>query len=382
MPKRFKILFITAWYPHASNPMHGIFIREHAKAVSLYDDVRVIHLAGASPRGRLWTLSEETDQKLSNGIPTYHLSTRKFPLPGLSFLVFIWGIWRAFLQMQKYGFVPDILHANIFSAGVPAVILGKLYHLPVLISEHYSGFPRKMLSPMDIFKARFAFERAARVILVSQALKKGIEQYHIRANFRLIPNAVDLSRFLYDGSKIAHEPPKFLFVGSLIPIKGLDFLLKALECIKDRRWTLDIVGDGPERAGYEKLSRDLMIDRHLSFHGYQSHDNVAEFMRQADLFISSSLWDNFPSVLVEAQACGLPIVGTDVGGIPEIVYPGSGWLARPGDITSLSETLALALDQLSTINREEISMHAKKYSRSEVGLQFHRLYEEVSSKRN
>jgi len=377
MTKRLNVLFIAAWYPAASNPVEGIFIREHALSVNLYDDVRVVHLSNPSRKGRLWDFREEIDPQLSEGILTYHLTSRRLPVPGLSYLIFLWGILRAFRKLRKEGFTPDIIHAHIYSAGVAAVILGKIYHVPVVVTEHNSAFQRKDLSPINIYKARFAFQNAQCVTVVSQSLKKNIEQYHIKSNFMVIPNAVDLTQFYYDQSKTIHDPPKIIFVGSLIPRKGLDFLLPALERIKDRPWKLDIIGDGPSKFKYEELSKSLNLNSRIRFLGYQAHASVSEFMRQADLIVSSSLSENQPCVLLEAQACGLPIIGTNVGGIPEIIYPGSGWLAQPGDIASLANALSIALEQILIIDRKEISNIAKKYSLSNVGLNFHNLYEEL-----
>ena len=377
MPNRLKILFITSWYPDSANLMQGVFIREHAKSVHLYDDLVVIHLSGISQTGNIWELCEETNYLITEGLPTYHFSTRKLSLPGLSYLLNLWGIWRAFLKLCKNGFHPDIIHANIYAAGVPSVILGKLYHIPVIITEHSSAFPRQLLSIVEILKARFAFKNAQRVTPVSQVLKKSIQQYHVSPNFTVVPNSVDFQHFFLNPSRTSNDPPKYLFVGSLIPIKGLDYLIKALEFLKDKPWTLDILGDGPERTTYVEMSKSLKIDDHLVFHGYQSHEKVAEHMRQADLFILPSLWENLPCVLIEAQACGLPIVATNIGGIPEIVYPGSGWLAMPGDVASLTATISLALDQLTTIDRKEISFKAKRYSMSQVGFEFHKIYQDI-----
>ena len=82
---------------------------------------------------------------------------------------------------------------------------------------------------------------------------------------------------------------------------------------------LDILGDGPRKEEYMKLSAELGLSDRVFFHGYQSKNVVANYMRQAQLFVLPSLWENLPCVLIEAIASGLPILSTQAGGIPEIV---------------------------------------------------------------
>jgi hypothetical protein len=83
--KRLKVLFITAWYPTREVPVQGVFGREHAKAVQLYDDVVVLHLAGSDPTLRtMWRIEQEANETLTEGIPTYRVWHRRFPVPKLS----------------------------------------------------------------------------------------------------------------------------------------------------------------------------------------------------------------------------------------------------------------------------------------------------------
>lgn len=84
--RRLKVLFITSWYPTKENPVAGVFVREHAKAVRLYDDVVVPHSAGRKSHIRgLWQMEQETDQDLTEAIPTYRLGHRRSPIPRTTF---------------------------------------------------------------------------------------------------------------------------------------------------------------------------------------------------------------------------------------------------------------------------------------------------------
>ena len=121
---------------------------------------------------------------------------------------------------------------------------------------------------------------------VSFSLQKAIERYGIRAKFRVVPNVVDTALFFPPSNERSHDhnPKRILFVGQLNSDhkKGVPFLFQALTQLHQQRddWHLDIVGDGPARAEYERMALDLRISDNVTFHGFKSHAEVAEFMRQ------------------------------------------------------------------------------------------------------
>jgi len=376
--KRLRVLFLSHWYPTAENPVAGVFVREHARAAALNDEVCVLH--GAGPKQGMagfWQMEEERDPALTAGIPTYRVWHRPKPLPGLTSFLYLWAMLRAASRLRRSGFRPDVLHAHIYEAGVVAVILGWWWRLPVVISEHSSDFPRRRLPRWQVWKARFAFGRATRVLPVSQALQNGIEQYGIRAKFEIVPNAVDPALFHPpDRPRAPHGPARLLFVGSLIPVKGVPILLEALARVRRQRqdWRLDLIGDGVCRAEYEQLAAEMGLSDHVRFHGRQSKPDVAAWMRQADLFILPSLWENAPCVIAEAQATGLPVLAAETGGIVEMITPATGRMTPAGDADALAAVIVVMLDSLPTFDPALITAQARRYHLAEVGRQLHELY--------
>lgn len=379
---RHKVLFITAWYPTSTQPVWGVFVREHAKAVQLYDDVAVLHCLLPDPALPQPTLTErETDPALTEGIPTYRAWYRAEPVSKTAYIRFLQSVRRAYREIVADGFRPDVLHAHIYEAGLAAVLLGKRHRLPVVITEQFSAFPRRLLSRQKVLKARWAFGQADRVLPVSAALQTSIEQYGIHARFHRVPNVVDAGLFAPPPAPCpSHDPIRILFVGSLIPVKGVGFLLDALAQVQQQRkdWCLDLVGDGQERAAYERRAADLGLATQVTFHGWKTKPEVAEFMRTADLFVLPSLWDSMPCVIVEAMASGLPIVASDVGGIPEMVDASViGALAPPGDAGALAAVLLERLAILDQTDRHLIASKAERFSMAVVGQTLHDIYEEV-----
>jgi len=378
MKERLEILFLPAWYPSNKNPVNGVFVKEHAKAVSLYNDVVVIYSEGIDKdtKGLCKVVSDREEE----GIRTIRIKHRKSPIPKTTYFIYLWSIFSVFRKLLKEGWRPNIIHAHVYSAGVPGIILGRIYKIPVIITEHYTGFPRHSLNRLDILKAKFAMNRASIVLPVSDDLRKHIQSYGIHNRFQVVPNVVNTGFFHPNPNINKRKTKRILLVALLDPKKGVPYLLQALAKLREKRkdFVLDIVGDGPNRKEYEELMRELGLAEIVEFHGLKSKEEVAEHMRQCDFFVLPSLWENLPCVLIEAMASGLPIVASRVGGIPEIINKQVGILTLPKDVDSLTTALDYMLDHYQDYSPEKISQYAKdNFSYEAVGRKLDRIYREV-----
>lgn len=378
---RLKVLFVTSWYPTKEQPVGGIFVREHAKAVQLYDDVVVLHLAGPRPGlRRTWELEMEPDSALIEGIPTYRLWYRRLPVPKTSFLIRVWGTFAAIRKLKENGFNPDIIHANVYDSAAAVLPAVRLYHIPFVVTEHWSGFPRRLLGRLDAWAARIAFGSAGIVIPVSHILKRSIEDYGIRARFHVVPNVVDTDLF-HPGERprSSGDVKKLLFVGLLdhAHIKGVPYLLQSLSALKRKRsdWHLDIVGDGPARKEYERMVEDLGLKDNVTFLGLKPKWAVAELMRSATLFVLPSVTETFGVVAAEALASGTPVLATRCGGPEEFVTTEVGELVPPRDPVALAQGINRILESIERFDSQKISEYAvRQFGRSVVGLKLHQLY--------
>lgn len=379
--ERLKVLFITAWYPTPEQPVVGIFVREHAKAVQHYDDVAVLHVAGVSDKlSGACRIERETDPGLTEGIPTYRLWFRRSPIPHTSFFFLLWGIFRASRHIVARGFRPDIVHAHVHSVGISAVLLAKILRVPLVFTEQSTVFPSKSLSKTGFWQAKIGFERASVVLPVSHSLEKAISEYGINANTRVVPNVVDTAVFTGNAGSPSHSTTHLLFVGLLDTEhkKGVPVLLKALGQLKggQKAWHLDIVGDGPARDEYEQLVTELELKDRVTFHGMQPKQKVAEWMNRADFFVLPSVRENLPCVITEAMASGLPIVSTLADGIPEMVDADTGILVTPGDVSALSSALDEMMDTQHRYDRTAILEKSRRYSQETVGQTLHAIYQD------
>lgn len=378
--KRLKILFLTPWYPSVENLAEGIFVKRHAMAVSLFNEVTLIAFSeGPVSQQTLYAVSES----IEDGIKTIIIKIKRSPIPNTNSFFHLCAIWKCFRKLIKDGYKPDIIHANIYWAGVYAAILSRRYNVPFVITEHWTGFCNQQLTAVQKVKAQFSMNRAKIILPVSQDLKKHIEQYRINNKFRVVPNVVDTEVFYPLASKIdrgkKHRKKKMLLLAMLNPRKGIPYLLEALYQIKDKRqdFVLDVVGEGPNRSEYDQIAKNLGLNYIVRFHGRQSE--IVSFMRECDFFVLPSLYENFGVVYIEAMACGKPVIATNAGGPREIVNNDVGIQVPPKDVKAIRDAVEYMLDNYQNYSPKRIARYAKeRFSYQAVGAMLGQIYKEVA----
>jgi glycosyltransferase involved in cell wall biosynthesis len=236
------------------------------------------------------------------------------------------GMERAIRAMR---WRPEVIHAHVFEAGFPAVLLARRFGARIVVSEHFTAFQRGLVRGMDLRLARFTFRHADLVCPVSEDLRAQLQAVEPRGRYRVVPNVVDTSIF-YPGTTRS-GPLRLLNVAALADKKRHADLIDAVAGMDAE---LEIVGDGELRD--ELVAR---AGRNVRFLGALPPERVAERMRAADVFVLSSEFENLPVVLLEALACGLPVVATDVGGVREVVDESVGALVPPRDVPALRRAI-------------------------------------------
>jgi glycosyltransferase involved in cell wall biosynthesis len=377
-----RVLFVTEHYPTPESPADGIFVQEHARAAALHADVAVLHLERS--RGRSFFDVERSDDAHP---PVLRVRYRRFGAP-FSYAAFLVGALAAFRQLRRSGFEADVVHANSHLSALPALLIGKLARKPVVYAEHWSIFlpanPAELRPAMGRL-ARFVLTRVDLVLPVSDAMRLALASLAPAATFRVIPNVVDGSVFYPDRQSERTTPPRLLTVGLFghNEAKGVDYLLRAVGRLRARAdFRLDVVGDGPLLPEYRRLAQELGLDDAVSFHGFLPKDDVAAFMREADLFVLASRFENNPCVVIEAMASGLPVVATRVGGIPELITADNGILAEPRDPDDIAGKIGDALERLDTFQRDAIAHDAlARFGRTQIGSELASAYDEVLARR-
>lgn len=171
-----------------------------------------------------------------------------------------------------------------------------------------------------------------------------------------IPNGVDCDTFS-PAERVANSTPQLLFVGRLCHQKGLDILFHALSELRDLAWSVELVGDGPERLALEAMAGELGIHDRVTFHGWLQKDQLPAAYQGADLFVFPSRDEGMPNALLEAMASGLPVVATRVAGNVDLIEDGvSGRLVPSEDVPALGA----AIRQLLTHAAPELGVTARE----------------------
>ena len=357
--RRRRILVVPKWYPWPERPVFGIFCREHARALATRHDVVVLaSLATPRPGFAIFRLEDAVE----DGIRTLRVRYRRPFLRPAAMGCQLLGMLAAWRRLRREGWRPDVVHAHVFEAAPPALALGRLSRAPVVVTEHYTGFQRGLVTGYDRRLAKWSFEHADLVAPVSEELAGHLRDLAPRARFAVVPNVVDTTTFApppeSGRSRRGDAPARLLNVADLAGKKGQSVLVRALAELPEA--TLDIVGEGPEREPLERLATELGVADRVRLLGARSREEVAEAMRAADIFVLPSFHENLPVVLIEAQASGLPAVATAVGGVPELVDDAAGLLTAPGDPAALAATIRAALDRRDSYDRVALARRAEQ----------------------
>ena len=358
-----RVLVVPKWYPWPDRPVFGIFCREQSRALARRHDVIV--LASTAVRAPGFAVFELSDA-VEDGLRTIRVRYRRPRFRPAAMACQIVGMLVALIQLRREGWRPDVVHAHVYSAGLPALILGRLSRARVVVTEHYTGFQRGRITGSDLLTARLAFRHADLVAAVSTNLAKCIKAVEPKARVRVVENVVDTDVFHPPAQPRATSQggsSRLLTVASLASKKGHSYLLEALARVRAESGhdvTLDLVGAGEERMRLEQRAQTLRLDSAVRFRGELSKDEVAEIMRGADLFVLPSLYENLPCVLIEATATGLPCVATAVGGVREILGDGGGVLCPPRDPDALAAAISGVLERLGDFDPDVLAERARR----------------------
>lgn len=253
------------------------------------------------------------------------------------------GLWR--LAGRS-----DVLHLmansgwswHLFAA--PALLVGALRRVPVVVNYRGGGAAEFLARSAPL--VRLTMRLAARLVVPSRFLVEVFARHGMPAE--VVPNIVDLARFSRRGPRDPSTPPHLVVARNLEPLYDNPTALRAFALLR-RRWPsarLTIAGSGPQAGELRALAQSLGLADAVHFTGSLDRDAMAALYRSADLMLNPSLADNMPNSVLEAMASGLPLVSTNVGGVPWIVRDGeTGLLVPAGHAEAMAEAALRVLGE-------------------------------------
>ncbi len=312
-----------------------------------------------------------------------HYQTKK------ELLKYAWESYKYGRELAKKNHY-DLSH-SFFSVpcGFVSLLLKWEFKIPYIVSLRGSDVPG--------YSERFTFlyqfitpiikkiwSQAHFVVANSQGLKELALKTLPKKEIRVIFNGIDVREFFPDHSKLNPNQFHIVCVSRVTPRKGIRFLVQAFKILEGRyeHVRMLIVGDGNEKKSLEELVQALGLEDKIVFLGGVAHERVVEYYQKANVFVLPSLNEGMSNTVLEALACGLPVVATDTGGTKELIKDGvNGLIVRMKDSNDLVEKIEkLVLNpELEKNMALESRKLAEKISWDIIADEYYKLYRETSN---
>lgn len=379
------ILYLPSWYPSELDTFTGDFIQRHALALSLFIPVHVVFIVRDKNKKTATSIriEEKTTGNLTETIIYY--TSKNYRV----------GFIERLMSIRKYNSVykqffstwitqngkPFAVHVHVpYKAGLIALWLKKRYNLNYYVTEHWAGYDKTNADNFFSRPASFRyitkkiFSNAKNVICVSEDLAFKLSSIIPAIQTKVIPNTVNEKLFYFDRNN--HQSFKFIHhISAWKGQKNTEGLIRVLADLHKKRQDWECIMYGPVLPSLAELVITLGLANHIKFTGEISYENVGEIVRSASAFVTFSNYENQPCSILEALCCGVPVIATKVGGIPEIINAQNGILIEPKNELQLLHAIEKIMKDYNDYNREEIAEDSKdKFSFYTVGKQLSLLY--------
>jgi len=350
-----RIALVTPILPVPQDPTRGRFIFETAKALSRQAQVRVFLQQADYLHARLPGLQAASAQPLRGRLNLDGLDVEAATYPAMPKLSRPFNGWLSGRSVSPgiKAFKPDaVIGYWVYPEGAGALQAARQLGVPGIIGA--LGTDIHMRSGLNAWLTRRTLQQADAVITVSEAMTRYTESQHgVPGNqITTIVNGFNTGIFhprpreqTRQALGLAPDEQVILYVGRLIEAKGLRELMTAFQAVLTQhpRARLAFAGEGALKTELQAQIEQVGLTSRIQLLGGIAPSSVAEWMSSADVLTLPSWSEGYPNVLVEALACGCPVVASRVGGIPEIVNEHNGLMHPARDATALAQSLLKAL---------------------------------------
>ncbi|MFN3230933.1 MAG: glycosyltransferase family 4 protein [Alphaproteobacteria bacterium] len=373
-----NVLSFTSLYPNAAQPVHGVFVENRLRRLLETGEVKITVVAPvpwfpfkSALFGRYSDFARVPAHEVRHGIDIFHPRYKVVPKVGMSIApsLMFRGVRDEVIRLKRLLQI-DLIDAHYFYPdGVAAVRLAQDLAVPVCVTARGSDLTEIPAFPKPRQQIAQAAGDADAIVTVCDALQRPLVDLGIdRAKIRTLRNGVDLDLFQPVGRDIARAKwgvtgKTVLSVGLLIDRKGHNLTIEAMQHIPNT--TLLIAGSGETRGELEAQIKSLGLTDRVRLLGQVPHEDLPSLYSAADAMVLASSREGWANVLLEAMACGTPVVATDIWGTPEVVAaPEAGVLIKersPEAIIKGIEQLFAALP-----DRAATRAYAEKFSWNET----------------
>lgn len=380
-----RVLCLCSWYPDEEQPYNGDFVQRQILAVAPFCALTAIHVYPSVQIAE--TDCAITTHRCKNAyeevLVKYRKANRSLFSSALSHYRFLKYFKLAIANYVKENGVPDIVHVHVmWRAGILGRWMKRKYGVNYITTEHWSKYvlTNSAVGYLPLQENKIMREASIRLV-VSQYLGEGINRYLGRHYpMRILSNVVDTSVFKYDTCQEVKDARKFIHVSDFSANKHVRIIIEAFLLFSANNAAAELILIGAAPADLKTEYSHPAI----RFKGYVAYEQIPHYLNDSDVFLMASGHEMQPCVLLESLCCGLPIIATKVGGIPEVVSDRSkGILIDYPDAKLLADAMAEMSQLYHTYDREKIAKDAQsKYSYAVIGKELMDIYTEASQQKN
>jgi glycosyltransferase involved in cell wall biosynthesis len=270
-------------------------------------------------------------------------------------------------------------------AGALAAWLKEKSGVPYVVSEHWSGFLSEADDKLEgqPFYMQSLWKKvmtgAKRISAVSAYLANAIEKKYELQKVAVIPNVVDSTIFFPTASR--QNNLRFIHISGLESLKNVDAIIQAFAIVQKKYPAAQLNIVGPENNDLKALVQKLNAGNSIHFHKEVPQQQLVEYVRQSTALILYSSYETFGCVIIEANACGIPVIVSDIPTFHEIVTEGiNGTFAKKNDVSDLAAKMMGLAENSASFDSKTIAAESAKYSYEKTGKQFRDWYTELLSK--
>ncbi len=383
-----NVVWLASWYPNRTNITNGDFIERHAKAVAPF--VNSLTIISAVKDETLAYNTVEIVEKKEGNISTYIIYYGRSR----------WGgVVEKFISLKKYIALhlalfekivsekgkPDIIHVHVaMKAGLVARKIKQQYNIPYIITEHWTAYYKEAkpniyeMGSYFVRQTKSVFNGAALLLTVSNDLGKRINKDLLQIKFTVIPNVVDTSLF-HPAEKNKNDTIKLVHVSNMTYQKNIEAIIEALSAWKQKggRFIMQVFGQTPKHL--IEMVKQAGLQENIIFNGEVLQPQLCDAVKQADALVLYSRYETFGCVIIEANACGVPVIVSDLPVFHELVQEDKGGIfVQPGKPAALVAAFERFANEKENFISNEIAADTKKrFSYPVVGKQVKEVYDEI-----
>ncbi len=356
-----------------------------AKAAAIDNQISVIHVCSDEKLNDNFEILDSESDGIYTIMVYYRKVKSNLPLYSqwLKFKRLQQAYDMAFVHLQNQKGKVDLIQLNVaMPAGIGVLHLSKKYNVPFVLNENWSGYTKEdgnYKGPLLKYFTQKIVAQAKKMMPTSLYLQEAMLAHGLKGDYEVVPNVVDLNRFLPKDFS-PKDKIRLVHISSLTEReKNVSGILRAFQLALKQvpNMELVIIGEGDNKLELKALAEFLNISEHTKFKGRVVGDELIQTLQSSHALVMFSHYETFCLVIIEALACGKPVITSDAGAIPGYMNDRLGMMVQKNNEEQLREAIVKFALKPNAFDHLYLRSFAEKFSYQHVGQQLSKIYQEA-----